>query len=79
MDNFNKETPESELPKMSKPANRELHNAGFYKLEQFTKVTEPDILKIHGVGPKAVRILNDTLKEKGLSFAEKSLNYPLRL
>ena len=46
--------PESDLPWMSKPANRELQNAGFYKLEQFTEVTEAEILKIHGVGPKAV-------------------------
>jgi len=63
---------ESDLPKISKPANRELHNAGFYRLEQFTKVTESDLLKIHGVGPKAIRILKDALKEKGLTFAEQS-------
>lgn len=71
MHNLNNTTPESELPKISKPANRELHNAGFYRLEQFTQITESDILKIHGVGPKAVRILNEALKEKGLSFAKK--------
>ncbi|MCL6601648.1 MAG: DNA-binding protein [Paenibacillus sp.] len=61
-----------DLPKISKPADRALHNAGFDRLEQFTKVTESDILKIHGVGPKAVRILNVALKEKGLCFAQKS-------
>lgn len=72
MDISDKTTPVSELPKISKPANRELHNAGFYKLEQFTEVTESEILKIHGVGPKAVRILNEALKEKGLAFAKKS-------
>ncbi|MGM0840314.1 MAG: DNA-binding protein [Bacillota bacterium] len=68
----NNPTPDSELPKISKPANRGLHHAGFYRLEQFTGVSESDILKIHGVGPKAVRILNEALKEKGLSFAKKS-------
>lgn len=72
MDNYNETTPISGLPKISKPANRELHNAGFYRLEQFTEVTETDLLKIHGVGPKAIRILNEALKEKGLSFAKKS-------
>ena len=72
MDISHKTSPESNLPKISKPANRELHNAGFYQLEQFTKVTESDILRIHGVGPKAVRILNEALKEKGLAFAKKS-------
>jgi 3-methyladenine DNA glycosylase AlkD len=68
----NETAPKSELPKISKPANRELYNAGFYRLEQFTDVTEADILKIHGVGPKAVRILNEALNEKGLSFAKNS-------
>lgn len=63
--------PESDLPKIGKPTNRALHMAGFYRLEQFTEVTESDILKIHGVGPKVVRILNDALKEKGLSFSNK--------
>ena len=72
MDISDKTTPVSELPNMSKPANRSLHNAGYYKLEQFTQVTESEILKIHGVGPKAVRILNEALKEKGLAFAKKS-------
>jgi 3-methyladenine DNA glycosylase AlkD len=72
LDMTNETVPQSELPKMSKPANRELHNAGFYRLEQFTDVTEADILKIHGVGPKAVRILNEALNEKGLSFASSS-------
>lgn len=72
MDISDKTTPVNELPKISKSANRELHNAGYYKLEQFTQVTESEILKIHGVGPKAVRILNEALKEKGLAFAKKS-------
>jgi 3-methyladenine DNA glycosylase AlkD len=68
----NETAPKSELPKISKPANRELYNAGFYTLEQFTDVTEADILKIHGVGPKAVRILKEALHEKGLSFSKKN-------
>lgn len=62
---------ESDLPWMSKPANRELLNAGYYKLEQFTEVTEKEISKIHGVGPKAIRILNEALQERGLSFKKE--------
>ena len=69
MENSNK--PESDLPKISKPATSALTNAGYYRLEQFSTVTESDILKLHGVGPKGVRILNEALKEKGLSFAKK--------
>jgi hypothetical protein len=29
---------------------------------------EPDLLKLHGMGPKAVRILRETLADRGLSF-----------
>lgn len=72
MDNINKDTLESDFPNIGKPATRALTNAGYNKLDQLTMVTESEILKLHGVGPKAVRILNEALKEKGQSFAKKS-------
>ncbi|MGM0876573.1 MAG: DNA-binding protein [Bacillota bacterium] len=72
MDSFNKDTKEICLPNIGKPATRAITNAGYNKLTQLTQVTESEILKLHGVGPKAVRILNEALKEKGLSFAKKS-------
>ncbi len=72
VENINKATPEHDLPNIGKPATRALTNAGYMKLAQFTQVMESEILKLHGVGPKAVRILNEALKEKGLSFAKKS-------
>lgn len=68
MDNSKKNSPESKLPKLGSPANRALEEAGFFRLEQFTDVTEADLLKLHGVGPKAIRLLNEALREKGLSF-----------
>lgn len=68
MDDSTRNTQESELPKLGAPANRALEAAGYDRLEQFTEVTEADLLKLHGVGPKAIRILNEHLKEKGLSF-----------
>ncbi|MCI0610406.1 MAG: DUF1801 domain-containing protein [Anaerolineae bacterium] len=46
-----------------------LKNAGYTKLKQLTKVTEAELLKIHGVGPKAVGMLREALKAKGISFA----------
>ncbi|CAM5194218.1 RNA polymerase alpha subunit OS=Ureibacillus acetophenoni OX=614649 GN=SAMN05877842_11389 PE=4 SV=1 [Ureibacillus acetophenoni] len=69
--NDNQTLPDSELPHMSKPANRALHQAGFNKLEQFTEVTEKELLALHGVGPKAIRILNEVLQERGLSFKKE--------
>lgn len=71
MDNSSNANQESDFPKISEPATRALSNAGLYRLEQLTKVTEADLLKLHGLGPKAIRILNEVLKEKGLSFAKK--------
>jgi DNA-directed RNA polymerase alpha subunit len=71
LDNNNKSSLENELPNIGKPATRALTNAGYSHLAQFTQVTESEILNLHGVGPKAVRILNEALKEKGLSFATK--------
>jgi DNA-directed RNA polymerase alpha subunit len=63
---------ENDFPNIGKPAIRALTNAGYNKLTQFTQVTESELLKLHGVGPKAVRILNEALNEKGLSFAKES-------
>ncbi|MGO4548227.1 DNA-binding protein [Paenibacillus sp. 2TAB23] len=71
MDNSSQTNLESDFPKIGQPATRALSHAGLYKLEQLTKVTEADLLKLHGLGPKAIRILNEVLKEKGLSFAKK--------
>nr|WP_260408155.1 DNA-binding protein [Planomonospora venezuelensis] len=45
-----------------------MEGAGYTRLEQLTGVTEAELLALHGVGPKAVRILRDTLAERGLSF-----------
>jgi DNA-directed RNA polymerase alpha subunit len=67
-----KQTPdhsESDFPKTSQPAQRALNNAGYTHLEQLTKVSESELLKLHGMGPKALRILREALHAKGLSFA----------
>jgi len=57
---------------MGKVALRALALAGYTKLQQLTKVTEAELLNIHGVGQKAIRILRETLKAKGISFAKIS-------
>ncbi|MDN7242694.1 DNA-binding protein [Planococcus sp. N028] len=63
---------ETELPKgIGKPAERALAAAGYKRLEQFTRVSEADILKLHGVGPKALELIRQALVEKGLAFNEK--------
>jgi len=57
---------------IGKPATRALLAAGFTRLDQFTGVSEEEILQIHGVGPKAVDIIKNALIENGLSFSLKS-------
>jgi hypothetical protein len=63
--------PESDLPRsIGQPATRALHGAGYYRLEQLTSVSAAEILKLHGVGPRAIRLLSSALAERGLSFKE---------
>lgn len=73
---MNTKTPEglkTEFPaSMGKVAPRELANAGYTRLKQLTKISEAELLKIHGVGPKAIRILREMLAEKGMAFGTAS-------
>ena len=55
-------------PGLSQPALRAFAAAGYSRLDQFTKLREADLLKLHGVGPKAIRILRAALAERGQSF-----------
>lgn len=62
-----------DLPtKLAKPAQRALAGAGYTSLEQLTKVSEKELLKLHGMGPKAVSQLREALAAAGLSFATDS-------
>ena len=64
--------PESDFPTgISNPARRALAGAGYTHLVQLTHVTEADLLKLHGVGPKAVRLIREALGAKGWSFAQE--------
>lgn len=57
-----------DLPNIGAPATRALAEAGIRHLRQLTKYSEKELLALHGVGPKAIRILQSALTEKGLSF-----------
>ncbi len=62
---------ETEFPRsMGRVAPRELALNGYTRFEQLTAVTAKELLKIHGVGPKAIRILEEELATRGLSFAQ---------
>jgi hypothetical protein len=57
----------SDFPKISQPALRVLHNAGYDHLEQLTSVSKLELGKSHGMGPKALGILREALAAKNLS------------
>ncbi|GAA1960097.1 DNA-binding protein [Amycolatopsis minnesotensis] len=59
----------TDFPKTSRPAEAALVNAGYTSLEQLTAVTESELAKLHGMGPKALRILREALAERGQGFA----------
>jgi DNA-directed RNA polymerase alpha subunit len=62
----------SDLPTgLAKPAQRALAGAGYARLEQFTRVSEAEIMKLHGMGPKALDQIRRALAARGLSFKEK--------
>ena len=64
---------QSDIPQnLGKPANRALEGAGYLRLEQVAKVSEKELMKLHGVGPKAIERLREALFEKGLSFSDES-------
>jgi hypothetical protein len=71
MKSENLDQQESNFPiKLSKPAQRGLHGAGYWRLEQLTKVSEAEIKLLHGVGPNAIDQLRRALEANGLSFAD---------
>ncbi|MCL7427194.1 DNA-binding protein [Streptomyces sp. YS415] len=61
--------PDSGLPRgMGAPATRALAAAGYTKLSQLAGASEAELKVLHGVGPKALRVLRDALEERGLSL-----------
>jgi hypothetical protein len=71
VENFNhNHDQECDLPNVGRPALRALTQAGYLRLEQFTKLSEADVLKLHGMGPKALERIRQALATKGKSFAD---------
>lgn len=64
------QTPEAgdSLPKIGSPATNALAAIGITRLSQVAAMTKAELLKLHGMGPKAVGILEAALAEKGLAF-----------
>jgi DNA uptake protein ComE-like DNA-binding protein len=50
------------------PATRALTAAGYTNLSQLADVPVAELKKLHGVGPKALRLLQEALEQQGLSL-----------
>jgi hypothetical protein len=62
---------QSDIPtNIGKPAQRALSAAGYVRLDQLAGVSEAELLKLHGVGPKAIGLLRSALAARGQSFAD---------
>jgi hypothetical protein len=59
---------ETDLPKISAPAQRALAAAGVKQLKDLTRFSETEVKKWHGIGPNALGKLRQAMQEKGLSF-----------
>jgi hypothetical protein len=56
------------LPAIGRPAASALGLAGITSLDDVAEHTEAELLELHGVGPKAVRILREALAASGRGF-----------
>lgn len=59
-----------DLPRIGRPANSALLAAGVTTLAEVAKLGRRNLLAMHGVGPKAVRILGESLAQQGIDLAE---------
>jgi DNA-directed RNA polymerase alpha subunit len=53
---------------ISRPALRALAGAGLNDLQSLSRVTEAELLALHGMGPKATSLIKAAMKDRGLRF-----------
>jgi len=58
------------LEALPAPARRALANAGYTRIEQFTELSEAELGRLHGIGPRAVELIRRALAARGLSFSD---------
>jgi hypothetical protein len=62
-------SPGGDLPTgIGRPATQALRGAGVTMLEQVAQHSRAELLALHGVGPKAVRVLSEALEQRGLAL-----------
>jgi len=62
--------PTDEWPlRSASPARQALRAIGVTQLTELTQYSEQELLKLHGIGPKAIRLFREALAARGLAFA----------
>jgi predicted flap endonuclease-1-like 5' DNA nuclease len=61
-------TSSSDLPPIGRPAAAALEQAGITTLRQVAGRSASELLALHGVGPKAVRVLREALAAECRTF-----------
>ncbi len=56
------------LPKIGAPATRALTSAGYTTLRRLADVPRAELAKLHGMGPKALGIIEAALEAHGLGL-----------
>jgi hypothetical protein len=60
---------DADLPRnIGAPATRALTAAGYTRLSELASVPAAELAKLHGVGPKALRLLREALEQHGMSL-----------
>ncbi len=63
------EPAEIDLPReIAAPATRALVGAGYTRLDQLDGVPVAELKQLHGMGPKALSLLQKALEQRGLSL-----------
>ncbi len=57
-----------DLPRIGAPASRALATVGVTRLEHVAAMREAEVMALHGVGLKAIRLLRTAMAERGLAF-----------
>jgi hypothetical protein len=55
-------------PRIGRPATAALTLAGYTTYAMLERVSAKELLALHGVGPRAIRILEEELAARGLAF-----------
>jgi hypothetical protein len=53
---------------VAQPALRALAGSGYTSLDQLAKVKKEDLLKLHGMGPKAIELIEEALAAQRISL-----------